>query len=61
MIATNNYYLKRVISSIITILLIATLTFIMMHSIPGGPFARERALPAEIIAALNEKYHLDDP
>jgi oligopeptide transport system permease protein len=60
-IATNNYYLKRVISSIITILLIATLTFIMMHSIPGGPFARERALPAEIIAALNEKYHLDDP
>jgi len=33
----------------------------MMHSIPGGPFARERALPPEIIAALNEKYHLDDP
>jgi len=58
---TNNYYVKRVISSIVTIFLIATLTFIMMHSIPGGPFARERALPPEIIAALNEKYHLDDP
>ena len=58
---TNNYYIKRVISSIVTIFLIATLTFIMMHSIPGGPFARERALPPEIIAALNEKYHLDDP
>jgi oligopeptide transport system permease protein len=58
---TNNYYVKRVISAIVTIFLIATLTFIMMHSIPGGPFARERALPPEIIAALNEKYHLDDP
>ena len=33
----------------------------MMHAIPGGPFTRERAIPAEIEAILNEKYHLDDP
>jgi len=33
----------------------------MMHSIPGGPFTREKALPDEIIEILNEKYHLDDP
>jgi oligopeptide transport system permease protein len=57
----NNYYVKRILSAILTLFLIATITFIMMHSIPGGPFARERALPDEIIAALNEKYHLDDP
>lgn len=57
----GSYYLKRVISAIITILLIATLTFAMMHSIPGGPFTRERPVPDEILRALNEKYNLDAP
>jgi len=33
----------------------------MMHSIPGGPFTRERPVPDEIIEALNKKYNLDDP
>jgi len=37
------------------------LTFTMMHSIPGGPFTRERPVPDEIMRALNEKYNLDDP
>lgn len=55
------YYAKRVITSIITILLIATLTFFMMRAIPGGPFTREKAVPPEIMKILNEKYKLDDP
>ena len=33
----------------------------MMHSIPGGPFTRERPVPPEILRALNAKYNLDDP
>ncbi|MCD4712518.1 MAG: ABC transporter permease [Clostridiales bacterium] len=57
----GSYYLKRIISAIITILLIATLTFTMMHSIPGGPFTRERPVPDEILKSLNEKYNLDAP
>jgi oligopeptide transport system permease protein len=32
-----------------------------MHSIPGGPFTRERPVPDEILRALNAKYNLDDP
>ena len=32
-----------------------------MHSIPGGPFDAEKALPQAIIDNLNAKYHLDDP
>jgi ABC-type dipeptide/oligopeptide/nickel transport system permease component len=32
-----------------------------MHSVPGGPFDREKALPQEIIDNLNERYHLDQP
>ncbi len=33
----------------------------MMHSIPGGPFTRERPVPPEIMRVLNEKYKLDQP
>jgi oligopeptide transport system permease protein len=33
----------------------------MMHSIPGGPFTRERPVPDEILKSLNEKYNLDAP
>lgn len=55
------YFVKRLVIAIITILIIATITFIMMHSIPGGPFTREKPLPAAQIQILEEKYHLDDP
>ena len=57
----RSFYIKRIISIIITIILITSLTFTMMHSIPGGPFTRERPVPDEILRALNEKYNLDDP
>ena len=57
----GKYFLKRSAAAILTILLIATLTFFMMHSIPGGPFTRERPVPDSIMERLNEKYHLDDP
>ncbi len=57
----KSYYVKRIFSTLITIILIATLTFVMMHAVPGGPFTREKPVPDEILRALNEKYHLDDP
>jgi oligopeptide transport system permease protein len=55
------YYYKRFFIAIITILIIATITFFMMHAIPGGPFTREKPVPDAILQILNEKYHLDDP
>jgi len=55
------YYLRRVFSSLVTLLIITTLIFLMVHSIPGGPFTSEKKVPDEILRALNEKYHLDDP
>ena len=56
-----SYFLKRIVSLFITIFLITLITFSMMHSIPGGPFTRERPVPDEIMRALNKKYNLDDP
>ncbi|MBI9106081.1 MAG: ABC transporter permease [Spirochaetales bacterium] len=55
------YILKRFVSMIITMFVIITITFLLMHSVPGGPFAAEKALPPEVEQALLEKYHLDDP
>lgn len=55
------YYLNKILSAIITLLLIATITFFMMRSIPGGPFSREKPLPEATIRALEKKYNLDKP
>ncbi len=57
----KSYLLRRLVSIVVTIILITSLTFIMMHSIPGGPFTRERPVPDEILKSLNKKYNLDDP
>lgn len=57
----RNYFIRRIVYSLFTILLIATVIFFMTRAIPGGPFTRERPVPPEIMRVLNEKYHLDDP
>lgn len=51
----------RLALSAVTLLIIATATFFMMHAIPGGPFSRERMLPPEIEANIARKYNLDMP
>lgn len=55
------YILKRVISIVITLLILASVTFAMMHAVPGGPFTTDKKLPPEIEQALLEKYNLDAP
>jgi len=55
------YVLKRVAIGVLTIFIIASITFFLCHAIPGGPFDRDKPLNETIIANLNEKYHLDDP
>lgn len=55
------YIIKRVLLAILTIFIVATLTFFLMHSVPGGPFVAEKSISAEAQAALNEKFGLDKP
>ncbi len=57
----GRYVMKRLVSMVITLFLITTITFVLMHSIPGGPFTGEKKLPPQIEAALKAKYHLDEP
>ncbi len=57
----TQYIIRRMFRNAIVVLLIALITFLLMHSVPGGPFDAEKALPKEIIANLNARYHLDEP
>ncbi|AKF95362.1 ABC transporter permease [Brevibacillus laterosporus] len=55
------YLGKRIIFMFVSLFLIVTATFFLMHSIPGGPFTGERNVPPEIQKALEAKYNLDLP
>lgn len=57
----GGYVVRRIVSMIITLFFVITLTFVMMHSIPGNPFTGEKKLPPAIEKALMEKYNLDKP
>ena len=52
---------RRLLIALPTLWVLVTLSFFLMHTAPGGPFDRERQLPAEIEAALQAEYHLDEP
>lgn len=55
------YIIKRFIMMIATILIISTVTFILMHSVPGSPFDGERTSNPTIQANLEKFYKLDEP
>jgi oligopeptide transport system permease protein len=55
------YTLRRTLWIVPVLLVIATVTFFLMHRVPGGPWDREKRLPAETVAQLNRRYGLDEP
>tara|TARA_X000000368_G_scaffold233921_1_gene184810 strand:+ start:643 stop:1560 length:918 start_codon:yes stop_codon:yes gene_type:complete len=56
-----NLIFRRIAIAIPVLLTVITLTFLMVHSAPGGPFDEEKAVSAEVLAKLNERYNLDQP
>ena len=54
------YIVKRLAAAIATVLIIMTLTFFLMNTIPGSPFLTEKSTPQQIELA-NQKYGLDKP
>lgn len=55
------YIIKRVILAVVTIFLVATITFFLMNLVPGGPFIAEKSISAQAQAAMKAKYGLDKP
>lgn len=55
------YVLQRLALMLVTLWAIITLTFFLMHIVPGGPFVSEKMVEPEIQAALDAKFGLDQP
>ena len=55
------YVVRRLIYMLVVLLVVAGITFLLMHAVPGGPFDREKPLPAQIKANIEKRYHLNDP
>ena len=55
------YIIKRTGMALLTIWIVATLTFFVMNFVPGGPFLSVIAISPEATAALEAKYGLDKP
>ena len=55
------YILKRIGLAILTVWVVITVTFFVMHAVPGGPFMSEKAITPAAQAALEAKYGLDKP
>lgn len=57
----GKYLLKRVLLAAVTIWAVASITFVLMNMVPGGPFLSEKAISPAATAALEAKYGLDKP
>ncbi len=57
------YILKRLGAGLVSIFVLVTITFFLMHAIPGGPFspAEERNVPQKVLDQIADKYGLNDP
>ena len=54
-----SYILRRLLVMGPLLWAIATITFFLMHAVPGGPFDNEKPLPPATVAALEHKYNLE--
>ncbi|MBN3554988.1 ABC transporter permease [Fictibacillus nanhaiensis] len=55
------YITQRILYMLLTLLVIATITFFLMKLLPGSPFNNQDKLTETQRYALNEKYGLNDP
>ena len=52
---------SRILQAIPVLFGVVTITFALIHIAPGGPFSGDKAVPPEVLIALEEKYDLNLP
>src|SRR5882757_4330831 len=58
----TGFIVRRTLSMLVTFIIVSVVIFLMMHSIPGGPFdGNEMPLPDNIRARLMAQLGLDKP
>jgi len=55
------YLIRRLLLSLLTLWVIITLTFVLMHAIPGDPFVSEARISPQALENLRRFYGLDQP
>lgn len=55
------FILKRVLIGLLTLLVLSTVVFVLMKSLPGGPFDSDRATDPRVIEIMERAYNLDKP
>jgi oligopeptide transport system permease protein len=56
-----SYTLRRLLATLPTLLAVITVSYLLVHAAPGGPFDSERKVSEAVLANLQAKYHLDLP
>ncbi len=57
----GKYIVKRIAMGILSVFIVATLTFFLMNLVPGGPFVAEKSISKAAQEALEAKFGLDKP
>lgn len=55
------FTLRRFLWLAAVLLAVATITFILMHLVPGGPWDQDKPLAPQVLENLNKRYGLDQP
>src|SRR5688572_18041993 len=55
----TTFIIRRLLWTIPVLWAVATITFFLMHAVPGGPFTQEKDLPEAVELALARRYNLD--
>lgn len=58
---TGKFILARALTGIFVVFAVATITFFLLRTLPGGPFDTEKKLPPQIKKNIEAKYKLDRP
>ena len=61
LISLIRYVINRIAGAALVLLAIITITFFLMHAIPGGPFTGEKNIPAAVLKNIEDHYRLHDP
>ena len=57
----SKFIIRRFLALIPTMFIIITVCFFLIRVAPGGPFSSEKKIPAQILANIEAKYHMNEP
>ncbi len=55
------YIVGRIFTGALVVVIVATITFFLLRTLPGGPFDSEKKLPPQIKLNIEQKYNLNEP